>query len=70
MAGKMIGTLESFLQENKATEVLDYGAGSSSFKNSLKDTSIKVYEYDPGVEGIDKSPEPKNYTICCSRRLS
>jgi hypothetical protein len=64
MAGKMIGTLESFLQENKATEVLDYGAGSSSFKNSLKDTSIKVYEYDPGIKGIDKSPEPKNYTIC------
>jgi hypothetical protein len=64
MAGKMIDTLERFLHENKATEVLDYGAGSSSFKNALTDKTIKVYEYDPGVQGIDKSPEPQDYTIC------
>lgn len=64
MAGKMIKTLEAFLLENNATEVLDYGAGSSSFKKALTLDSINVYEYDPGVPEIDKIPEPRDYTIC------
>lgn len=64
MAGKMIKTLEEFLVTNEAKEVLDYGAGSSSFKNSLSLKDITVYEYDPGVPGIDSIPEPKDFTIC------
>lgn len=64
MAGKMIKTLENFLLQNDATEVLDYGAGSSSFKNALTLKNIEVYEYDPGVPGIDSPPDPKDYVIC------
>ena len=64
MAGKMIKTLEEFLVTNKAREVLDYGAGSSSFKKSLSLKDVEVYEYDPGVPGIDSTPEPKDFTIC------
>jgi 2-polyprenyl-3-methyl-5-hydroxy-6-metoxy-1,4-benzoquinol methylase len=64
MAGKMIRTLEEFLVKNKATEVLDYGAGSSSFKKSLSLENISVYEYDPGVPEIDKTPEPRDFTVC------
>ena len=64
MAGKMIKTLEKFLLDNSATEVLDYGAGSSSFKKALTLKNIDVYEYDPGVPSIDKSPDPRDYTIC------
>lgn len=64
MAGKMIKTLEEFLLKNNATEVLDYGAGSSSFKNALTLNNVAVYEYDPGVPEIDKIPEPRDYTIC------
>lgn len=64
MAGKMINKLETFLIENNATEVLDYGAGSSSFKKALTLDNIKVYEYDPGVPELDVVPEPREYTIC------
>ena len=64
MAGKMIDKLEAFLSENGATEVLDYGAGSSSFKKSLTLDTVKVYEYDPGVPELDIVPDPKEYTIC------
>jgi len=64
MAGKIINTLETFLSQNNATEVLDYGAGSSSFKKALTLKDIKVYEYDPGVPSIDKRPAPRDYTIC------
>lgn len=64
MAGKMIKTLEEFLLKNNATEVLDYGAGSSSFKKALSLKNVTVYEYDPGVPEIDKIPEPRDYTIC------
>lgn len=64
MAGKMISTLEKFLLDSNATEVLDYGCGSSSFKNALTLDNIKVYEYDPGIEGKDSIPEPRNFTIC------
>ena len=64
MAGSMIKTLEEFLIKNNAKEVLDYGSGSSSFKNSLSLPNISVYEYDPGIPGKDLPPEPKDYTIC------
>jgi hypothetical protein len=64
MAGNMIQTLEKFLLDNNAKEVLDYGSGSSSFKNNLSLKNINVYEYDPGVPGKDISPDPRDYTIC------
>ena len=47
--GRTPKTLEEFLVTNKAREVLDYGAGSSSFKKSLSLKDVEVYEYDPGV---------------------
>ena len=64
MAGNMIGILEGWLRENNAMEVLDYGAGSSSFKKALTTPDIAVYEYDPGVPGIDHTPEPRDHSIC------
>ena len=64
MAGVMIKQLEEFLSRNNATEVLDYGAGSSSFKKALTLKDVSVYEYDPGVPGIDITPEPRDYAIC------
>jgi hypothetical protein len=64
MAGQMIDKLETFLLENSAAEVLDYGAGSSSFKKALTLKNINVYEYDPGVPELDIVPDPKDYTIC------
>ena len=64
MAGKMITTLEEFLSRNNALEVLDYGAGSSSFKKALTLPNINVYEYDPGVKGIEHTPDPRDFTVC------
>jgi hypothetical protein len=64
MAANMIKDLEAFLVKNNATEVLDYGCGSSSFKNSLTLKNIEVYEYDPGIKGKDLKPLPRDYTIC------
>ena len=64
MAGKMISELEAFLTKNSATEVLDYGAGSSSFRKALTIENIKVYEYDPGVSAISSTPEPRDFVVC------
>jgi hypothetical protein len=64
MAGSMIKSLEQFLIDNNATEVLDYGSGSSSFKNNLSLKDITVYEYDPGIPGKDTLPLPRDCTIC------
>lgn len=63
-AASLIREIEKFLLSHNAEEVLDYGCGSSSFKNSLSLKNIEVYEYDPGIPGKDKEPDPRNHTIC------
>jgi hypothetical protein len=64
-AGAMIDTLHNWLLSNDAKEVLDYGCGSSSFKNNIpKDAPYKVYEYDPGIEGKEGVQTPKDFLIC------
>lgn len=42
--------------------VLDYGAGKGTLANELPD--FKLTEYDPGVPGKDKAPEPVDLVVC------
>lgn len=41
--------------------ILDYGAG----KGSLEKVFPGIKMYDPGVDGIDQSPEPADLVLCC-----
>jgi len=63
-AQTLIEDIKKVMQKNTATEVLDYGCGAGGFKKALNDPSIKVYEYDPGVQGKDTIPKSCEFVIC------
>ena len=47
------------------TELLDYGMGKGRLAKSIKpDNPLKVYGYDPGIEGYDEKPEPTDMVAC------
>lgn len=47
------------------TEVLDYGSGKGRLGQNLQvDHAVKLYQYDPGIPGIDEPPDPAEL-VCC-----
>lgn len=47
-----------------ARTILDYGCGLGALKRALKGCPIEVHEFDPGVVGKDKLPEPADVVVC------
>lgn len=47
--------------------ILDYGCANGKFKVYMdqKKPHYSVREYDPGIRGKDKMPEPADYVVCC-----
>jgi len=46
-------------------EVLDYGCGKGRLGENIKPEGVlKLYQYDPGVDGIDDPPDPAEM-VCC-----
>lgn len=55
-----------FVKEIGAKTILDYGCGRGTLKKKI-DTSaayLKVFEYDPGIPGKDKSPDKSDLVVC------
>lgn len=50
--------------QNKLVEILDYGSGKGTLAKALKDTNLRVYEYDPCIEGMDQDPAPRELLVC------
>ena len=52
----------------RAKTVLDYGCGKGALKDSIdkrhKLRKLEVREYDPGIVGKDKMPEPADLVAC------
>lgn len=46
-------------------ELLDYGCGKGRLAGALKpQKALAVYGYDPGIEGLDSSPDPTEMVVC------
>lgn len=47
----------------KARTILDYGCGQGTLAQQAALQSWKVFEYDPGVRGKDRMPEPADIVV-------
>jgi hypothetical protein len=56
------GEIDALVKQHKATSVLDYGSGPS--KSLAKFAPYPVISYDPGVAGLDLTPEPADIVVC------
>jgi hypothetical protein len=63
-AQALIKDIKEVMMRYEAKEVLDYGCGAGGFKTALNDPSIKVHEYDPGIQGKEQVPSPSDFVIC------
>lgn len=61
---EMVGAL---VNKTNANELLDYGAGKGRLGQSIAqhlDHNVTLTNYDPGMPGIDESPEPHEFVAC------
>ena len=60
--------IHKYMLLSDAKSVLDYGSGSSAFKNGIKqmypDYKYTIHEYEPGIIGKDEDPPVCDVTIC------
>ena len=63
---KYYDKIVKFIDENNATEVLDYGAGWGGLKDRLgrEKPEVKVYEFEPARDEVAAPPAPCDYVIC------
>lgn len=54
-------TVLEFAQQLQAFDVLDYGCGRGTLREAIP---LPVKEYDPGIPGKDKLPEPADLVVC------
>lgn len=47
-----------------AVTVLDYGSGTGALRPDLESAGFRVSEYDPGMPGLDASPENADLVAC------
>lgn len=46
-------------------ELLDYGCGKGLLAQSIRPNKrVSIIQYDPGIEGIDETPEPCEMVVC------
>lgn len=53
-------TIKQWATEIGATSILDYGCGRGTLKDAI---DIPVAEFDPGIVGKDKMPEPADMVV-------
>lgn len=47
------------------TELLDYGCGKGRLAQSIQpDHDVEVRQYDPGIPGLDESPDSAQFVTC------
>ena len=73
MASVQYAPMVAELIDMGAREILDYGCGKGRLGETLRqireDTgkpehAFRLYQYDPGIEGLDEPPEPAEL-VCC-----
>lgn len=42
----------------RCTTILDYGCGKGTLGKTLRNAGLKAFDYDPGVTGKEKQPDP------------
>ena len=61
----MAPIVSAIINKMGVTEVLDYGAGKCTLAPALRvDHHIKVYPYDPAIEKLSKTPNPREMVVC------
>ena len=61
-ASVWIPRIEELAERVKARDVLDYGCGAPPRISPY--TALDVQDYDPGVVGLDRRPEPADLVVC------
>lgn len=46
--------------------ILDYGCGKQGLAKALRAHGLHIYEYDPGIPGLDKIPCPQVELVVCT----
>jgi len=57
----------AIINQNKFTEILDYGAGKCRLGEALSDKithAIALTNYDPAIPDIAESPDPSEFVAC------
>ena len=58
---KYAGTVKSFADAMQTTDILDYGCGKGTLKDTL---GWEIREYDPAIPGKEAKPEPADIVVC------
>lgn len=64
LAWHLAPTIETICANNGFNSILDYGCGKGTLSEALKDSSLKVSEYDPAVPGKDSDPMAEDLVVC------
>ena len=55
----------AIINKMQFSEILDYGCGKGRLGESINpDHRMKIWQYDPGIEGVDEEPEPCEFVTC------
>lgn len=59
------GIISHMINTLNVTEVLDYGCGKGTLGKAIRPNhGVKLYQYDPGIDGLDDEPEPTEMVVC------
>ncbi len=55
--------IQNLVKEYKTNDILDYGCGKGSLKNTLACNGFKITNYEPGVPEFTEMPEPHDIVV-------
>lgn len=58
---KCVKEIWRLVELSNSTDVLDYGCGKRTLEDALR---FPIKNYDPCIEGLDKTPEPADIVAC------